>query len=156
LPATLSTPVNPAPIDVAVATQLSANLWSKLFPTLLIIMAVTGAFYPAVDVAARGKERRTKETLLICPAPRREIVLGKFFTVLTFSVTTVLLNLASMGITGKYLVAAARSDALAKMGAGALTFPGPREIAWILILLMPLAAFYSAVSLALATFARST
>lgn len=156
LPPTWSSPVNPLTIDVAVAKQLSANLWSKLFPTLLIIMAVTGAFYPAVDVAAGEKERGTMETLLICPARRSEIVLGKFFTVLTFSVSTVLLNLTSMGATGKYLVAAARSDALAKIGAGALSFPGAREMLWLVILLVPLATFYSAISLALATFARST
>jgi sodium transport system permease protein len=156
LPATLSTPVNPAPLDVAVPRQLSANLWSKLFPTLLIIMAVTGAFYPAVDVAAGEKERGTMETLLICPARRSEIVLGKFFTVLTFSVSTVLLNLLSMGITGKYVMALARNEALAKAGAGALSFPGVWEMLWLLILLVPLAAFYSSISLALATFARST
>ena len=36
-----------------------------------IVMAVTGDFYPAVDVAAGEKERGTMETLLICPAQRR-------------------------------------------------------------------------------------
>ncbi len=40
-----------------------------MFPTLLIIMAVTGAFYPAVDVAAGEKERGTMETLLISSRP---------------------------------------------------------------------------------------
>lgn len=156
LPPTLATPVNPITIDVAAIKQLSASIWSKMFPTLLIIMAVTGAFYPAVDVAAGEKERGTMETLLICPAQRSEIVVGKFLTVLVFSVANVLLNLASMGITGKYVVAAARTEALSKMGAGTLSFPGPWEMMWLVILLVPLAAFYSAISLALATFARST
>jgi sodium transport system permease protein len=127
-----------------------------MLPTLLIIMAVTGAFYPAVDVAAGEKERGTMETLLICPAQRSEIVVGKFLTVFAFSVTNVLLNLASMGFTGKYVMAAARTEALSKMGAGVLSFPGPWEMLWLAILLVPLAAFYSSISLALATFARST
>ena len=67
LPATLATPINPVTIDLAALRQLSASIWSKMFPTLLIIMAVTGTFYPAVDVAAGEKERGTMETLLICP-----------------------------------------------------------------------------------------
>ncbi len=156
LPATLAKPVDPELLDVAIARQVSASLWSKLFPTLLIIMAVTGAFYPAVDVAAGEKERGTMETLLISPAARSEIVLGKFFTVVTFSVSTVLLNLLSMGITGKYLISIARNDALTRMGADSLGFPGPWELMWLILLLLPLSAFYSAISLALATFARST
>ncbi|HEV3299403.1 MAG TPA: ABC transporter permease subunit/CPBP intramembrane protease [Planctomycetaceae bacterium] len=156
LPATLAKPVDPELLDVAIARQVSASLWSKLFPTLLIIMAVTGAFYPAVDVAAGEKERGTMETLLISPARRSEIVLGKFFTVVTFSISTVLLNLLSMGITGKYLISLARNEALTRMGADSLSFPGPWEMMWLILLLLPLSAFYSAISLALATFARST
>ncbi|HET6324109.1 MAG TPA: ABC transporter permease subunit/CPBP intramembrane protease [Planctomycetaceae bacterium] len=156
LPATLAKPVDPELLDVAIARQVSASLWSKLFPTLLIIMAVTGAFYPAVDVAAGEKERGTMETLLISPAARSEIVLGKFFTVVTFSVSTVLLNLLSMGITGRYLISLARNEALTRMGADSLAFPGPWEMMWLILLLLPLSAFYSAISLALATFARST
>src|SRR6202451_4690839 len=156
LPPTLATPVNPVTLDVAAIKQLSANVWSKMLPTLLIIMAVTGAFYPAVDVAAGEKERGTMETLLICPAQRSEIVVGKFLTVFAFSVANVLLNLMSMGLTGKYVMAAARTEALSRMGAGVLTFPGLWELLWLAVLLVPLAAFYSSISLALATFARST
>ncbi len=156
LPPTLATPVHPITIDLAAMKQLSASIWSKMFPTLLIIMAVTGAFYPAVDVAAGEKERGTMETLLICPALRSEIVVGKFLTVLVFSVTNVVLILVSMGLTGKYVIAATRTEAMSKMGAGTLSFPGPWEMMWLVILLVPLAAFFSAISLAVATFARST
>lgn len=156
LPPTLATPVNPVTIDLAEIKQLSASIWSKMFPTLLIIMAVTGAFYPAVDVAAGEKERGTMETLLICPAQRSEIVVGKFLTVFSFSVANVLLNLVSMGVTGKYILAGARTEALSRMGGSTLSFPGFREIMWLGILMLPMAAFFSAISLSLATFARST
>ena len=64
------------------------------------MMSLTGAFYPAVDLCAGEKERGTMETLLISPASRTEIVLGKFFTVMLASVMTALLNLVSMGLTG--------------------------------------------------------
>lgn len=49
------------------------------------------------------------ETLLICPATRTEIVLGKFLTVMCFSMSSALLNLLSIGGTGKYMVSVASS-----------------------------------------------
>ena len=115
LPATLATPINPVTIDLAALRQLSASIWSKMFPTLLIIMAVTGAFIPRWT-SRPAKKSGTMETLLICPARRSEIVVGKFLTVLVFSVANVLLNLASMGLTGKYVVAAARTEAITENG----------------------------------------
>lgn len=157
LPAELPNPVGSAQLDLAAEEQISANVWSKMFPALLVIMAVTGAFYPAVDVAAGEKERGTMETLLICPATRTEIVLGKFFTVMGFSMSTALLNLLSIGATGHYMLSVAGGmgrGALAQ--AGVITLPTAPALAWLLILLVPLSAFYSAMCLALATFARSS
>ncbi len=154
LPVTLSEPVKAAPIDLALQDQFAASLWSKLFPALLVIMAVTGAFYPAIDLGAGEKERGTMETLLICPASRVEIVLGKFLTVMSFSMSTALLNLVSMGLTGKYMVSVAGGGMLPKIGD--LSFPPISSLVWILVLLVPLAALFSALCLSLATFARSS
>ncbi len=154
LPQTIVDPVNTTTVDVAQDEEISANLWSKLFPALLVIMAVTGAFYPAVDVAAGEKERGTMETLLICPATRSEIVIGKFLTVMAFSVCTALLNLISMGLTGKYMASIVGSRSLSQIGD--LSLPGFDSLIWVFILLIPLAALFSALCLALATFARSS
>ena len=154
LPESLPKPVNLDSVDLAGQDQLAANLWSKLFPALLVIMAVTGAFYPAVDLAAGEKERGTMETLLICPATRSEIVMGKFFTVMLFSASTALLNLASMGATGRYMLSVAGRGAFSKIGD--IAFPSLGSLIWVVVLLVPLAALFSALSLALATFARSS
>ena len=86
--------------DVATASEVGGNTWSRLFPFLLVMMSLTGAFYPAIDLCAGEKERGTMETLLISPASRAELVLGKFLTVMLASVMTALLNLVSMGLTG--------------------------------------------------------
>ena len=86
--------------DVAPESEIGGSIWGRIFPFLLVIMALTGAFYPAVDLCAGEKERGTMETLLISPASRSEIVLGKFFTVMLASILTALLNLVSMGVTG--------------------------------------------------------
>lgn len=155
LPPTLPDPVSSISIDVAGQEEVAANVWSKLFPALLVLMALTGAFYPAIDVAAGEKERGTMETLLICPATRSEIVLGKFLTVLLFSMTTTLLNIVSMGFTSRYIVSVTQA-ATAVAGLGNIPLPTPMAIFWLLVLLVPLAALFSALCLALATFARSS
>jgi len=153
LPETVPDPVSLLSIDVANEDEIAANMWGKIFPALLIIMALTGAFYPAIDVAAGEKERGTMETLLICPATRSEIVVGKFLTVLLFSMATTMLNLISMGFTGKYIVS--MTAGVSGVGMGAVPLPTPLALFWLVILLIPLAAFFSALCLSLATFARS-
>src|SRR5262249_12879595 len=75
------------------------ELMARIFPFLLVVWALTGALYPAVDLCAGEKERGTMETLLICPVSREEIVYGKFLTIWVFSGATALLNLASIGFT---------------------------------------------------------
>src|SRR5262249_31342978 len=69
----------------------------RVFPFMLVMWSLAGALYPAVDLCAGEKERGTMETLLISPAGRDEIVLGKFLTIWLFSAATSVMNLASMG-----------------------------------------------------------
>ncbi len=157
LPAELPTPVAPEVLDIAAPDQVSANFWSKLFPAVLVMMAVMGAFHPAVDLAAGEKERGTMETLLICPATRSDIVLGKFFTVMCFSVSNVVLNLLSFGITFYYVVTSTGGIGSGPLSqAGSITLPTLPALGWLLVLLLPLSALFSALSLAFATFARSS
>lgn len=154
LPESFPDPVNPDQIDIARDEQLAANVWSKLFPAMLILMAVTGAFYPAIDLGAGEKERGTMETLLISPATRTEIVIGKFLTVLLFSMGTALLNVASMGFTGKYMLLNAGAGQMSQLGNVAL--PPLTSMMWVVLLAIPLAALFSSLSLGLAMFARSS
>ena len=140
-------------VELARGEEVSANVWSKLFPAMLVIMALTGAFYPAIDLGAGEKERGTMETLLISPARRVELVLGKFGTILMFSIGTALMNLLSMGLTGRHMAStmgAALADSVS------LELPGFSSLLWLVILLIPLASLFSALCLALATFAKST
>lgn len=155
LPETLSRPVKPKAINVATDTQAAASGWAKILPALLVIMAVTGAFYPAIDMCAGEKERGTMETLLICPASRTEIVLGKFAAVMAFSSATALLNLASMGLTGQHVFSMSQAGgALGKLPD--LSLPTLPAMAWLVVLLIPLSSLFSALSLSFATFARSS
>ena len=113
-------------------------MWSKILPVMLLLWAMTGAFYPAVDLCAGEKERGTLETLLSSPAERSEIVLGKLLTVMLFSMATAVLNLLSMGVTGWLILAAvagvraaaAAGPALAGRRPGAGFGPVTARCAW--------------------------
>ncbi len=153
LPELLQTPARLATVEIARGEQVAANVWSKLFPAMLVIMALTGAFYPAIDLGAGEKERGTMETLLISPARRVELVLGKFATILLFSVASALMNLLSMGLTGQNMASAMGGGVGASVN---LEFPPLTSLIWLVVLLIPLAALFSALCLALATFAKSS
>ena len=127
------------------ASASIVELLVKLFPFLLVMWSLAGALYPAVDLCAGEKERGTMETLLISPASREEIVWGKFLTIWIFSAATALLNLASMGIT------AWKGGGL--IPAGAL---GVQAMAWCVLLILPLSAFFSALCLSVGAYARSS
>jgi sodium transport system permease protein len=138
--------------DVAEAGRRDAVTWAKILPFVLMIWALTGAFYPAVDLCAGEKERGTLETLLCSPAGRSEIVVGKLLTVMAFSMATAVLNLASMGITGVIVL-----TNLPQVGqAMSLGMPPVSAIVWLALALPPVSAFFGALAVALAAFARST
>ena len=124
----------------------SANIWSRMLPVMLLLWAMTGAFYPAVDLCAGEKERGTLETLLSSPAERSEIVLGKLLTIMAFSMVTAALNLVSVGVTGWLIF-----RQMENFGG-----PPPLAVLWLSLALVPVSALFSALCLALASFARST
>jgi sodium transport system permease protein len=135
--------------DVADQATRFAGVWSALFPFLMLTWAVTGAFYPAIDLCAGEKERGTLETLLASPAERSEIVVGKLLTVILFSLGTVAFNVASVGITASLLVRQLPPSA----GLGP---PPVLAFAWVLLAALPVSAMFSALCLALAALARSS
>ena len=143
--------------DVARGEEIGTSVWARIFPFMLVMMALTGAFYPAIDLCAGEKERGTMETLLISPASRVEIVMGKFLTVMLVSITTALLNLASLALTGWQLTrqlavmgppGGARSNAV-------LSAPALGSMVWMILILIPLSMLFSALCLALAVLAKS-
>lgn len=140
--------------DIAQQTVKQAAMWSKILPFIIVIWALTGAFYPAIDLCAGEKERGTFETLLSSPAARSEIAIGKLLTVMSFSAATSFLNLVSMGFTGIFVV----SKMGGSMGVGGLPvgLPPLSAFLWLSLALIPIAALFSAVALAAAAFARSS
>lgn len=153
VPAVLARPLPLESIDLSDKERREAFVWSRLLPFVALIWALTGAFYPAVDLCAGEKERGTLETLLSSPASRGEIVWGKFLTVTLFSVFTALCNLVSMALTARILVGQmGESGGLAAQ----LGTPPLSAIGWLIVTMVPVSAFFSALSLAVASLARSS
>ncbi len=121
----------------------------KVIPFLLVMWMLTGAIYPAIDMTAGEKERGTMETLLISPAERTEIVIGKFLATTCFGFGTAMWNVLLM------VVAVAVAPLLAPnlFGDGLISLPG---LAACVLAAVPLAMLFAALALSLGIFARST
>jgi len=142
------TPIEREEVELASSSQKGAYSFAPLLGMLIVIMALTGAFYPAVDLAAGEKERGTLETLLVAPVTRTQIVLGKFAAVWVIAVVTALLNLLVMGLTF--------SKVAGMIGDGKVAFSLSAGAALtVCAILVPTAALFGAVALALSSFATS-
>jgi len=142
-------------VDTAPASAKRAMLWSKVLPFVMLIWALTGAFYPAIDLCAGEKERGTLETLLSSPARRREIVWGKLGAICVFSIGSALLNLMSMHLTAGMIVKQLATQGTPQLAEALGPMPF-HALGWLVLLLLPMAAFFSALALAVAALARST
>ena len=126
-----------------------------LVPYFIIVLCMTGAMYPAMDLTAGEKERGTIETILCSPVSRTHLVLGKFLMVLTASIATAALSILSMAGSfgvGKKLfleVGPARAESALQ-----ITITG-KAIVSIFLIVLPLAVFFSAALLAMSLFAKS-
>jgi sodium transport system permease protein len=154
MPLVASRPFELEELDVSREESRRVAVWSQLVPYLILLWSLVGAFYPAIDLCAGEKERGTMETLLSSPAGRGEIVAGKLLTIMSFSSTTSLLNLASIGFTG-FFVTTQMASLSPEMGE---QFGAPPVITllWMLVILIPVSLFFSGLTLAVASFARST
>jgi sodium transport system permease protein len=140
--------------NVAPPAKVTGSLLGGMLPYIIIILCMTGAMYPAIDLTAGEKERGTMETILCCPVGRTELVLGKFLMVLTASVGTVVLSLLSMGATlqlaKRVLAGSAPRGALQNVAT--IDIGG---LAGVFLMLLPVAVMLSAALLMVGLFSKS-
>ncbi|WP_425616210.1 ABC transporter permease subunit/CPBP intramembrane protease [Anatilimnocola sp. NA78] len=120
---------------------------ASLIPLILILMTITGAVYPAIDLTAGERERGTLEALMAAPVPRLGLLLAKYFAVLCVALLTAVINLTAMTIT-------LQASGLSTLLLGPQGLPATTVFA-VLGLLLLFAAFFSAVMLTVTSFARS-
>jgi sodium transport system permease protein len=140
--------------SVASPQKLGGALLGQILPFLIVIMTVTGAIYPAIDLTAGERERGTLETLMVAPVPTTQIVAGKFLVVTTIAIISAALNLASMGATIRFGgVAGAMMGGLPE-GVQEISIPIV-VLPIVLLAMVPFAVFFSAVMIATCSFART-
>ncbi len=99
LPESLVRPFDIQQQNVAPPEKVGGAVLGGIVPYFVILLCLTGAMYPAMDLTAGEKERGTIETILCSPVSRTHLVLGKFLMVLTASIATAVLSITSMAVS---------------------------------------------------------
>lgn len=141
---------------VEVETESTTTEWQRggwvlgqVIPLVLVLMTITGAVYPAIDLTAGERERGTLETLMAAPVPTVYVIAGKFLVVATVGFLTAVLNLASVGTTMHF-------GGLTQLVAAEMPVEFPYTILpVVLVCMIPLALLFSAILVAVSSFART-
>lgn len=142
--------------NVAPPEKVSGATFGGFIGYMVILLCMTGAIYPAIDLTAGEKERGTMETILSSPIGRIDLVLGKFLLVLNAALATAALSVLSMGVSFtvmRHLNASAhggRGEA-----ASLLLQLGPKPVLFIFAMALPLAVFFAAALMTIALFAKT-
>jgi sodium transport system permease protein len=146
----LSPPLRVSIEDVASSDSVGRMILSRLLPYFMILAILTGAMGLGAEITAGEKERGTIATLLVSQLSRIEIVLGKFFTVLTVSLVSSLLSAVGLLIGVRFF-----GGGLTPAGSEATFALSLPSFGWMLVVLVPLAVILSALVIIVGSFARS-
>lgn len=136
--------------DNVAKEKMGSFLLSMFLPYIIIILSMVGAMYTAIDLTAGEKERGTLETILASPIPRWQIATAKFLTILTTSVVSTILALASMTLTMAYGIMLTK--AFVENFAFKIT---PPMVLIIFLMMIPTACLFSALLMTVSIFAKS-
>lgn len=147
----LKKPINLITVNTADKRENFGEKVGGFIPYMLIILCMTGAMYPAIDIGAGEKERNTLETLLLTPTMRLSLVLGKFFTIMTTGVITAMITVTSL-VFWSYLVGEVTGSVAVKdvMAAVAII-----DVVLMIVMLLPVSAIFAAVLLSISIYAKS-
>lgn len=121
-----------------------------ILPYFLLIVCLMAAMYPAIDLGAGEKESGTLETLLLAPIPRTQIVLGKFLLLFSVGLTSSLLMVSSLGVMFFFFGSALDVDLV-----GAISSISIIDLILIAIILIPTAAIFASILLAISIYSRN-
>ncbi|WP_105168351.1 ABC transporter permease [Pseudoalteromonas sp. T1lg23B] len=144
-------PILVSKVDTADKRENMGEKLGALIPYLLIPLVLMGASYPAIDLGAGEKERGTLETLLLTPVTRTQLVLGKFLTVLLSSLACATVTVLSMALWVSVAISFVRLDTVTSVFS---TVTGT-DFLLIFALLVPIAAIFSSLVLAISIYART-
>jgi sodium transport system permease protein len=144
--------LNPLPLTqhpLSSPAQAAGNAFLSFFlPYILITMSLTGGLSAALDSSAGERERKTLESLLMTPAPRSQVLIGKILAVSAVSLVAAIASIVSLLFTVSHLQLGDRSSAFQV----SLSPLATAVMVWLAILL---AASFSSLTVTLGTLARN-
>jgi len=138
--------------NLASGEQMVKAGLASFLPYILILMALTGAIYPAIDMTAGEKERATLETVLASPAARSDIVIGKLLAVMVTSSISSLISLFSLVVVASFGM---NSFAMEMGEVISLQF-SVGTVLLSIALMLPMTALFSSLLITIAISARSS
>lgn len=139
---------SPVAVEITdVGEPKKGSMLGTIVPLVLVLMTITGAVYPAIDLTAGERERGTMESVMASPVPRGYVLFSKYVAVVVVALLTAIVNLIAMFTT--------------LWAGGLLTLlTGGDSIPWVTVLrilglLVLFSGFFSALLLSLTSFAKS-
>ena len=146
-------PADAEAINLASQREQFGSVIGGIIPYFFIIFCLIGCMYPAMDLAAGEKERGTLETLLVAHATRMDIYLGKFLAVALSGFISAMAAIIGILIASR-IISNGEGDmsGMMEMLNGLLE---PLSVFSLLGILLPLNAFFAAITLMISIYARS-
>ncbi|MGH9660007.1 MAG: ABC transporter permease, partial [Bryobacteraceae bacterium] len=139
-------------INTAPERKRAGFFWGMILGYVILILMFTGGMYPAIDMTAGEKERRTLEAFLASPVGRSDIVLGKILSVMTAALVTGLLSIASMFFSFR----TAQFGRSPELRALTSQMPlDPATFGQLVLALLPLALMAASIMVAIGVFAKT-
>jgi sodium transport system permease protein len=145
--------VNPVEIkqeNVAAEEKVAGSRFAVILPYFIVFLCFMGAMGPAMDLSAGEKERGTLETILASAVGRDDLVLGKFLLVLTTSLVTAVMSLASYALTMRF-----STSYIEQMTGGREFTVSPQVLLSVFLIVLPLATLFSAALFAISLLAKN-
>jgi len=156
VPASVLTPFRIKQDNVAPPEKVGGAAFGGIIGYMVILLCLTGGMYPAMDLTAGEKERGTMETILSSPISRLDLVLGKFFLVLTASLVTAALSVLSMGVSFWGMQQLKAFDVTKNPDAAGMQLHiGFTAVLSVFLMALPLAVLFSAGLITISLFAKS-
>jgi len=153
VPERILTPFTVEKVNTAPPKKMSGMFIGAMIGYMFVTFMLMGAMYPAIDMTAGEKERRTMEMILSSPAGRVEIVLGKILVAITASFMTSVMTIISFGVSFFFGMKGFRSarqpQLITEIPLDAKTF------ALIFVSIIPMAILSATLMIAIATMAKS-
>jgi sodium transport system permease protein len=126
--------------------QARGALLFAMLPYFVIATCFIGGMWLAIDSTAGERERQSLEPLLANPVPRAQILLGKLGACATFSFASLTLGLLAFAVAAHFLPTQRLGMSLSV---------GPREVATILPIMIPLVLLIVIMQMLVSAFAKS-